>query len=265
MPELRNLVAAVTGASAGIGAACADALARRGASVVLNARRADRLEAIAADLRGGGGRVEIVPGDVTNAGHMTALVARAVNRFGRLDALVANAGIGFHASIDETSADVMQRLMDVNFMGTFHAVKAAMPVFRQQGSGHIVIVSSIVGQRGVGFTSAYSATKAAQIGFAEGLRADLYGSGIHVSIVCPVSTQTEFREAEEQNFGYAVTGVGPKQSAAHVAQAILACLRRPRAEVYPLRLSRALVVLNALAPGLTDRIIQKYGRRRRVD
>jgi 3-oxoacyl-[acyl-carrier protein] reductase len=258
-------VAAVTGASAGIGAACVEALARRGAAVVLNARRTERLEAIAANLRTNGGRVEIVPGDVTSPAHMKALVAHAVDRFGRLDALVANAGIGFHALIDDTPVDVMQRLMDVNFMGTFHAVKAVMPVFRQQGSGHIVIVSSIVGQRGVGFTSAYSATKAAQIGFAEGLRADLYGSGIHVSVVCPVSTQTEFREAEEQTFGYAVTGVGPRQSAAHVAQAILACLRRPRAEVYPLRLSRALVVLNALAPGLTDRIIQKYGRRRRVD
>jgi short-subunit dehydrogenase len=265
VPEWRNFVAAVTGASAGIGAACAEALVRRGASVVLNARRANRLEAIAAKLREGGGRVEVAPGDVTSLADMHALVARAVDRFGRLDAMIANAGIGFHASIDDTPTDVMQHLMDVNFMGTFHAAKAAVPVFRRQGSGHLVIVSSIVGQRGVGFTSAYSATKAAQIGLAEGLRADLHGTGIHVSVVCPVSTQTEFREAEQQNFGYAVSGVGPRQSAAEVAEAIVSCLRRPRAEVYPHRLSRALVVLNALAPGLTDRLIQKYGRRRRVD
>jgi short-subunit dehydrogenase len=156
----------------------------------------------------------------------------------------------------------MRRLVDVNFMGTFHAIQAALPVFRRQRAGHIVIVSSIVGQRGIGFSSAYSATKAAQIGLAEGLRAELLGSGIDVSVVLPVSTRTEFHEAMRRDFGRAVSGLGPKQDAGDVARAVIGCLRRPRAEVYPHRLSRALVVLNAIAPGLTDRIVQKYGRRR---
>jgi short-subunit dehydrogenase len=265
VPSLTDRVVAITGASAGIGAACAEALAPRGARLALNARRGDRLDALAERLRAGGGRVETVPGDVTQTADLEALVARAVATYGRLDAMICNAGIGFHGAIDETPAGAMQRLMDVNFMGTFHATKAAMPAFRRQGSGHLVIVSSIVGRRGVGFTSAYSATKAAQVGFAEGLRADLRGSGIHVSLVCPVSTDTEFREVELRDFGRAVTGVGPKQTAAQVAEAIVACLERPRAEVYPHRLSRALVVLNAIAPGFTDQIVQKYGRRRRAD
>lgn len=265
MPDLIQRVVAITGASAGIGAACAEAFVSHGAMVVLNARRIDRLEVLASSLRERGGRVEIVPGDVTSPSVLESLVARAVQVFGRLDVMIANAGIGFHAAIDETPADVMQRLMDVNFMGTFHALKAAVPVMRRQRSGHLVIVSSIVGRRGVGSTSAYSATKAAQVGLAEGLRADLLGSGIQVTIVYPVSTDTEFREVERHTYGYAVAGVGPRQRAAHVAEAIVSSVRRPRPEVYPYRLSRALVVLNALAPGLTDRFIQKYGRRRHVD
>lgn len=199
--------------------------------------------------------------DVTRAGDVYALVTRAQAAFGRLDAIVCNAGIGFHGSIDDTSEDTMRRLMDVNFMGTFHAVRAAMPVFRAQGSGHIVIVSSIVGQRGIGYTSAYSATKAAQVAFAEGLRAELRGTGIHVSLVLPVSTETEFHDAMQRDFGRAVSGLGPRQRASVVAEAMVKALEHPRAEVYPYGLSRALVVLNAIAPGFTDRMVQKYGRK----
>jgi short-subunit dehydrogenase len=261
MHALAGRVVAITGASAGIGAACAEALGRQGAAVALSARRAIKLDEVAARVRTAGGRAEIVAGDVTRRTDMDALVARAVSAFGRLDAIICNAGIGFHGAIDDTSEDIMRRLMEVNFMGTFHAIEAALPVFRRQRSGHIVIVSSIVGKRGIGFTSAYSATKAAQIGLAEGLRAELHGAGIHVSVVIPVSTRTEFHEAMRRDFGHAVSGLGPKQDAADVARSVVSCLRRPRAEVYPHALSRGLVVLNAIAPGLADRLVQKYGRR----
>lgn len=262
MDALAERVVAVTGASAGIGAACAEALGRRGAALVLSARRIDRLTLVADRARTAGARVEIVPGDVTRPDDMAALVRRATAAFGRLDAIICNAGIGFHGSLDDTTDETMRRLMDVNFMGTFHAIRAALPVFRRQRAGHIVIMSSIVGQRGIGFTAAYSATKAAQVGLAEGLRAELRGTGIHVSLVIPVSTRTEFHDAMRRDFGYAVSGLGPKQEAADVAEAVVACLKRPRAEVYPHRLSRALVVLNAIAPAFTDRLVQKYGRKR---
>ncbi len=257
-------IVAITGASAGIGAACAEALARRGDALVLGARRADKLEAFAGTLRARGARVEVVPGDVARREDMDALVARADAAFGRLDAIVCNAGIGFHGAIDETTTAIMQRLIDVNFMGTFHAIQAAMPLFRRQQGGHIVIMSSIVGQRGIGFSSAYSATKAAQIGLAEGLRAELRGTGIHVSAVIPISTRTEFHDAMRRDFGRAVSGLGPRQDAAAVAAAVVKCLDHPRPEVYPHALSRALVILNAVAPGWTDRLVQKYGRKPRL-
>ncbi|MGE5814775.1 MAG: SDR family NAD(P)-dependent oxidoreductase [Acidobacteriota bacterium] len=260
MDRAPRRVVAITGASAGIGAACASLLARRGAFLVLSARRIDQLEQVAAPLRETGARVETIQADVTRPEDMQALVNRARDAFGRLDVLICNAGIGYHGAIDGTSADVMRRLMDVNYMGTFHAIGAAMPVFRSQGSGHILIVSSIVGQRGIGFSSAYSATKAAQVGLAEGLRAELRGTGIHVSLVIPVSTRTEFHEAMRRDFGHAVSGRGPKQDASVVAGAIADCIEHPRAEVHPHKLSRVLVILNALAPAFTDRRVQKYGR-----
>ena len=263
MQTLAGRVVAITGASAGIGAACASALATRGVSLVLCARRLDKLEELARSLRpAAAAGIEVLQADVTRADDMRSMVARARAASGRLDAVICNAGIGFHGAIDQTPDDTMQRLMDVNFMGTFHAIAAAMPVFRSQQAGHIVIVSSIVGRRGIGHSSAYSATKAAQVGLAEGLRAELHGTGIQVSVVIPVSTVTEFHDAMRRDFGHAVSGRGPKQDASVVADAIVKCLERPRPEVYPHRLSRALVIANALAPGLTDRLVRKYGRSR---
>jgi short-subunit dehydrogenase len=123
-------------------------------------------------------------------------------------------------------------------------------------------VSSIVGQRGIAQMSGYSATKAAQKGFAESLRTEFSGTDIAVSVVFPVSTETEFRDAMERDYGHSVSGLGPTQSMDDVARAVVQCVRRPRAEVYPHAASRALTIVNALAPGLTDRIVRRYGRRR---
>ncbi|MGH9311562.1 MAG: SDR family NAD(P)-dependent oxidoreductase [Vicinamibacterales bacterium] len=256
-------VVAITGASAGIGRAAAEQLGRLGMPIALLARRAERLEAIAQSIRAGGGRAIAVAGDVTDEGDVRELADRAVAEFGRLDVMIANAGIGFHGALEDTPPEIMRRLLDVNFMGTFHAARASLPIFRRQGGGHLILISSIAGQRGIGFTSGYCATKAAQIGLAESLRAELAGTGIHVSVVFPVSTITEFHDAIRRDFGHAVSGLGPKQSADDVARAIARCLEHPRVEVYPHWKSRGLVLLNALAPAFTDRLVQKYGRRRR--
>jgi short-subunit dehydrogenase len=110
----------------------------------------------------------------------------------------------------------------------------------------------------------YSATKAAQVGFAESLRAEFAGSRIHVSVVFPVSTHTEFHTAMHRDFGHSVSGVGPKQSVETVARAIAACVERPRPEVYPHVPSRGLAIANVVAPGLTDRLVRRYERQRTV-
>jgi short-subunit dehydrogenase len=260
--HLHGRVAAITGASSGIGLAAAQHIARSGVAVVLGARRADRLSAAADAIRREGGRVETVVMDVTSEEDVTRMVARAQSAFGGLDIMICNAGFGYYGTVEETPPDVMRRMMDVNFMGTFLGARAALPIFRRQGRGHLVIVSSIVGRRGIARMSGYSATKAAQVGFAEALRAEFAGTGIHVSVILPISTATEFRAAMERDYGHSVSGLGPKQSTDDVARAIAACIRSPRPEVYPYVKSRALVIANAVAPGLTDRLVRKYGRRR---
>ena len=263
--DLKGTVAAITGASSGIGLAVAEHLAHEGVSVVLGARRGDRLEIAEQRIRATGGRAESVVMDVTREAEVVRLVTRAQEAFGRLDIMVCNAGFGYYGSVDEMDAGVMERMMDVNFMGTFYGTRAALPVFRRQGHGHLLFVSSIVGRRGIPLMSGYSATKAAQAVFAESLRSEFSGTDIHVSAVFPVSTTTEFREAMERDFGHQVSGLGPKQTVEDVARAIVHCLRRPAAEVYPHRMSRGLAILNALAPAFTDRLVRKYGRRRVVE
>ena len=262
--HLKGAVAVVTGASSGIGLAVAEALARDGVAVVLGARRVDRLEDAVARIRSAGGRAEAMMTDVTREADVAALVTRAQAAFGRLDIMICNAGFGYYGSVEEMDPEVMRRMMDVNFMGTFYGTRAALPVFRHQGHGHLLFVSSIVGKRGIPLMSGYSASKAAQAAFAESLRSECAGTDIHVSAVFPVSTTTEFREAMERDFGHQVSGLGPKQTVEHVAAAIVACLRKPAAEVYPHRASRGLAILNALAPAFTDRLMRKYGRRRVV-
>ena len=193
---------------------------------------------------------------------MDELVRRTVDRFGQLNVMICNAGFGVAGTLDAISAEQMRRLIEINYLGTYYAARAALRVFRRQGAGHLIIVSSIVGKRGVPFMSAYSATKFAQVGLAESLRAELRGSNIHVSVVFPVSTETEFFDVMTQESGAKVErAYGPRQSADHVADAIARAIAHPVPEVYPHTLSRALVWLNALAPGICDRVVRKYGRK----
>jgi len=255
-------VVAITGASAGIGRATAVQLGRRGDAVVLCARRQDRLEAVADEVRAAGGQALAAVADVTRLEDMNRIVALAVERFGRFDVMICNAGYGVAGAIDDVPPEKMRHLMDVNYMGTYYAARAALPVFRRQRSGHIVIVSSIVGRRGVPYMSAYSATKFAQVGMAECLRSEVAGSPIHVTVVYPVSTDTEFFDVMTRETGTTVTRAhGPRQDVTVVANAIARAIDRPVPEVYPHFPSRLLVWVSAVLPGFTDRVVQRFGRR----
>lgn len=254
-------VVAITGASAGIGRATALCLARAGASLAICARRVDRLNEVAADIARAGGQALALVGDVTSESDMQNLVKGAVDRFGRLDVLICNAGFGIYGAVDAILPAQVHRLVDVNFFGTYLAVRAALPVLRRQSAGHIIIVSSIVGKRGIPYMGAYAATKFAQAGLAECLRAELAGSGIYVTVVYPISTDTEFFGVMTRESGFATRAPGPRQDADTVARAIARAIERPVPEVYPYRKARALAVLNAIAPGLCDRIVRQWGRK----
>jgi short-subunit dehydrogenase len=260
--SLRGAVVAITGASAGIGRACALAFAAEGARLALAARRPDRLEAVASEARGLGAEVLVHVTDVSEPRQVAAFVQAVVQAYGRLDVIVNNAGFGVAGRVEEVPAEAYERLMRVNYLGTVHGCQAAVPLMRRQGSGVIINVSSIVGHRALPMGGAYAATKAAQISLTEALRAELSGTGVDVCSVHPIGTESEFGAVQaRESGGVEPRPLGPQQSAAQVAKAIVGCARRPRPEVYPSLSSRAVVWLNALLPGFVDWVAVRAARR----
>jgi short-subunit dehydrogenase len=153
-------------------------------------------------------------------------------------------------------------MMRVNFHGAVVATLAALPHMRRQGSGHVVNVASVVGKRASPYRAAYVASKFALVGLSEALRMELRAAGIRVTCVCPIGTATEFHAIETNRLG--VPGrQGPIQSAEHVARAVVRALRRPRPEVHPYPPARLLFLVNAVAPGLVDRLMMALSPRAR--
>jgi NADP-dependent 3-hydroxy acid dehydrogenase YdfG len=189
--EISGKVVAITGASSGIGEATALALAGQGATVVLGARRAERLEALAARIRQGGGEAAWVPTDVKNKSDVSGLVGLACERYGRLDVLVSNAGVGPISPLDELRVDDWEAMIDVNFRGVLYGIAAALPVFRAQGFGHFVNVVSTSGLLILPMQAVYAATKNAVRTLSEGLRVEA-GDRLRVTVVSPGMTRTEF-------------------------------------------------------------------------
>ena len=259
MGDPRGRVALVTGASSGIGAATARAFAGAGLHVALCARRKDRLERLAADLVARGSEATVHAVDVTDALAVRAMVEEVAARWGRLDVLVNNAGRGLAATLEQTTAEEFRALMELNVLAVLGATQAALPIMRRQESGHIINVSSVVGRRAVPYRSAYSATKFALGALSEALRVELTGTGIAVTLVYPIRTETEFHAVEVQKVPW--RPMGPVQSSERVARAILRCVRRPRPEVYPYWPIRILAVMSVLAPGLVDLGMRRVLRR----
>src|SRR6478752_1958561 len=189
---LTDKVAVITGASAGIGEACARSLAGAGASLVLTARRNERLEALKATLEAGGAKVAIVAGDARDERTAVETVKAAMGAFGRIDILVNNAGAGNYKNLVNTSADDYDELMDTNVRSTFLFTRHVVPVMLAQKSGTILMISSMAGVYGFGGEAVYCATKFAQVGFAQALDKELRPHGIKVGVICPGGVKTEF-------------------------------------------------------------------------
>ena len=189
--SLDGTVVAITGASAGIGAAAAYSLVDAGARVAVSARREDRLAAIVADL--GDDKVVPVVGDVRDPGLNDALVRAAVDKWGRLDTMVANAGIGAYGGIMDLDDATLTEMVETNYLGTVWSVRSAVKQFRaQDGGGDIIIVSSVAGFRGGADEAVYAGTKHAQVGLAGSLDRELRAEGTRVTLICPAGTATEF-------------------------------------------------------------------------
>ncbi|HEY7077944.1 MAG TPA: SDR family NAD(P)-dependent oxidoreductase [Solirubrobacteraceae bacterium] len=235
--------ALVTGASRGIGRSLARALAARGAAVGLVARDAEALERLAAEL---GARA--LPADVGDR----AAIGAAVDAFGDLDLLVANAGIAHYGEFASTPLERAEQMTRVNWLGTLYTVHAALPHLHR--GGHIVVVSSGAGLRAFPGAAAYGATKAAQRAFAEALRHELAATGVSVTTVFPgeIDTALHAHEPERMPAWYGSRKASPDRLAA----AVIAAVEQDRRTVaYPREV--ALLGLNGLAPGLTDRLLRR--------
>jgi len=253
-------VAIVTGASSGIGMETALALARRGGTVVLAARRAERLEEVARQCRELGGEALAVPTDVADARQVDRLVERALDAFGRVDVMVSNAGFGVFGRVHETSEADMRDIFDVNFFGVFHGCRAVAPIMIRQRRGHIFNVSSVIGKRGAPFHGAYCATKFAVCGLTDSLRVELAPYGVRVTSVCPALTATEFSEHVRRPTAVETTlgRIARRAPASVVARRITSSVGKSVPEIVFTTGGRFLTVLAAAWPRAADAMMKVY-------
>lgn len=192
--QLGGRVALVTGASSGIGAATALALARAGARVALAARRKDRLESLAAQIRSAGGAAHAISADLAREADAQRSVRETEQHFGRLDILVNNAGVMYLEPVAEADLGRWRQMLELNVLGLIAATQAALGGMRQRHDGHIVNVSSTAGRFAHPMAAGYSASKFGVVAFSESLRREVYKDNIRVTVIEPGVVETELRE-----------------------------------------------------------------------
>jgi NADP-dependent 3-hydroxy acid dehydrogenase YdfG len=189
--NIAGKVVVITGASSGLGEATARLLSAQGASIVLGARRIDRIQALADELTGSGGKALAIPTDVTHYEQVKRLVDAAVQTYGRLDVMLNNAGLMPHSPLERLKIDDWNRTIDVNIKGVLYGIAAALPYMKQQKGGHIINVSSVAGHKVRPTSAVYAATKAAVLTLSEGLRQEVKPYNIRTTVISPGAVATE--------------------------------------------------------------------------
>lgn len=192
--NISGKVDAITGASSGLGEATAKLLSKQGAVVVLGARRADRIDALARELAGAGGKAMSVATDVTNREQVKRLVDTAVQSFGRIDVMLNNAGVMPLAPLERLKTDEWDQMIDVNLKGVLNGIAAALPHMKEQKSGHFINVSSVYGHKLSPDATVYCATKFAVRAVSEGLRQEVKPYNIRTTVISPGAVATELLE-----------------------------------------------------------------------
>jgi len=190
--KLTGKVALITGASAGIGQACARVLAQEGARLVLTARRQERLDQLKQEAEKLGTKAISVIGDARDESTAIKTVEAATRSFGQIDILINNTGVGNYKNLLDTSAEEYDDMMDTNVRSTFLFTRHTVPVMLKQKEGTILMISSMAGIYGFAGEAVYCATKFAQVGFAQALDKELRAQGIKVGVICPGGVKTEF-------------------------------------------------------------------------
>ncbi len=227
--NIAGKVVVITGASSGLGEATARHLGAAGASLVLAARRGDRLETLAAEIRAKGGKAEVLVADVSRRADVEALVQKAIASFGRIDVMINNAGLMAIAPMSEAKVEEWERMIDINIKGVLYGIAAALPVFQKQGAGHFINIASVAGVKvfSPGGT-VYSGTKFAVRAISEGLRHEA-GGAIRTTVISPGAVDSELKLGSSHAQSAKVVGEFYQQAipADSVARAIAYAIEQP--------------------------------------
>jgi short-subunit dehydrogenase len=263
MKDLRGSVAIITGASRGIGVPIAEALARRGARLVLAARSAEDLGRVSRGLEATGAEVLTVPTDVADRAARAHLVAEAVRRFGAVDILINNAGIVQPSSYERLSTEEIEQQIEINLTAPMALARLALPHMLERKRGHIVNIASIGGLFGIGWVEPYSATKHGLVGFTRALRMACKASGtpVSASVICPgfIDGTGMYADGVRTYGRRASWMLGSSPSETVVASVIKAIDRdRPEIIISP-RPVRILLAIGALSPRVGEWLVRKLG------
>lgn len=256
----QNKVIWITGASSGIGEELAIQLARAGAKLILSARNEEKLHDLQQKIENHN-QHSVVPLDLANLSNLTELTSEILEIYGRIDILINNGGVSQRASANDTTMEVNRQLMEVNFFGNIALAKAVLPIFRAQGAGQFLVVSSIAGKFGFHLRSIYSASKAALVGYYESLAMEEAANGICVTIAFPGKINTPISQSALTAHGAAHGQMDRNQSSGMpvsecVAQ-MLRALEKKKREVLIGRKELLAVYLKRFLPKLFWRIIPK--------
>ncbi len=259
----------ITGASSGIGAELARQLAREGARLALAARRADRLEAVATECRSLGAQAHVLLADVTREQDCERMVTETLEALGGLDLLVVNAGISMWALFEEiTDLSIFRRIMETNYLSAVYTTYFALPHLRAS-RGRIVAMSSLTAKTGVPTRTAYAASKHAMNGFFDSLRAELWGTGVEVTIICPGFVSTEIREHALAGDGKPLSSnpldeARESMSVEECARQTLDAIKKGRRELVMTPEGKLGQYLRPFAPGLIDAVARRKTKVRRA-
>lgn len=247
----------ITGASSGIGEACALEYASQGAKLILTSSNEARLRAVAARC-GGAQAVKVLAFDFSKAEGVEGLVKEAWDAFGGIDVAFLNAGISQRTNIEDTSMEMVRRIMEVDYFAPVAAAKALLPLMLASGGGSIAVTSSIAGKFGFPLRCAYSSAKHALYGFFETLQAEYGKKGIHVTIVCPGRVRTKISESALDKGGVPHGVMDPGQAgglgADAAARKIVRAIKHNRREVLVGRAELVMVYVKRFFPGLCSRL-----------
>ena len=260
-PPLSAQTVVITGASSGIGRATALRFAESGSRVVLAARNELALQHVASEIRNFGGEAMSVITDVSDWEQVKNLAAQAADTYGRIDTWVNNAGVGVYATAEDTTVDETHQVMQTNYMGMVHGVKAVLPYMRRQHSGTIINVGSVESERALPYNSAYSATKHAVKGYTEALRMELKHAhtGIKVTLILPSGINTPFFNHARSKLGVMPQPAPPAYTPELVAQAITHAAEYPQRDMYIGGAGKLYGIMERISPGFTDWLMMMGG------